>query len=1270
MEGGRIAITGLSKSVDDIRGPIDVYDDGLLTRRFDAVLAGTRVQISGGIYGLRDPRLRVAVRGSGEAAQLRSAFEQARRLPVAGRLSFGLLVEGTPSKPITWIDVNAPHVTYASNAIDRVSGLIAFDGRAADVLGVSAAYRGIELSARGRAGFTREPGAIAMLLAINAPPGGVPYAGNLLPRVPLRAVALATADDPKAIALQGGFWGIGAAQELNGVFNVSSRGTGTIGPIHITSGQSTLYARVALDRSHDTAFGLATARNYPIAPAHAVLNATAIGAQTKSGITAGVAGSLASAWATVNARGNVALSGGRLRGSLVGDAGRKGSFGATVAGTPASPRVAGTLVVAGERYRNFEVNGNAGMAYAGGTLRLQDTAVAVGPLFLGIAGSVADLASQGGFAPRYDLTAQLHSSDAGALVAAVQPRAASLVQGSIDADVRVRGTGNVPSVSGTVSAPEGSVNGLPFRDLRGTVRGNLTAASIGAGRVSVGDTAVGFHADRVRDRTSVAVDAPQAELADFNDFFDAGDMLGGGGRIAAQATFDGTHVLATNGAAQLSNARYLRLDLGSVDARWRTSGRAVATTLSMGGPTGQLYVNGSVTPATMSANLRANAHAIDLGTWLPMLGLNVPITGRLDARTTLSGRYPDMAMDLRAAVLGGTAGHLTIERFEIAASGVHGRGRVTSAILEVPSLTTTATGTFGLRETDSLALVAHSTSSDIGAFLREAIGKDARVGGTLDSTLRLEGTRAAPRLRDDVTLASVRYGNLTIPRVAATVEADRHAVRVMGGEVDLARGRALLSAVVPIESSSKGVRVGGAPISASLRADDVELSNFGPLLPKGTTTAGRIDGTITARGTLESPLLDGALQLRNGAFSGPIERVPVTGILADLSLAGHEARLQARAAAGGGALGVDGSATLASLRNAAGSAVTLRATAAGAKLDLPNYFQGLFDANIALERAPFATPRVSGSVSISNARIPLNAFLNQSSGGGTRPALPNVAFDGVRIGAGSNVRVQSRNVDIGATGEIALNGTLAAPALTGEFRSTGGTLSFYRNFSLESGTVKFASSSGIIPDVDAVATTYVSDPPTAVRLQVTGPATDMNLVLASDPAYNREQILGLLVGAQQFGAVRGVNSTGGTFSATSAATNVALGQLNTAFTRNLLEPLNSSLAGTMGFSEVRITTDIQTGVGVSAVKAFGKTVSAIFSQTFGYPKTQSITLEARPSVGTGLRLTAFTSTGPTVLGLSQPQPVGVDVMNLNPLTAVTSVSGTNGVSFSFLRKFP
>ena len=334
-----------------------------------------------------------------------------------------------------------------------------------------------------------------------------------------------------------------------------------------------------------------------------------------------------------------------------------------------------------------------------------------------------------------------------------------------------------------------------------------------------------------------------------------------------------------------------------------------------------------------------------------------------------------------------------------------------------------------------------------------------------------------------------------------------------------------------------------APISASLTAEDVELSNFVDLLPKGTQLTGRVDGHVDANGTIAAPRLAGSLALRDGTFDGPVERSPITEISADLAFAGNRAQLESHASVGGGAITAQATAALADLRSPGAATFTAQARATNARLDLPEYFQGTLNGSVALVRSGTAIPQLTGDMTVANARIPLNSLLNQHGGPKQGPGLPNVAFHDVRLSAGSNVRVQSANVDVGTTGSALLGGTLDAPTLAGTFRSTGGSLSFYRNFYVERATVNFDPSSGVIPDIDAVATTFVPDPATAVRLQVTGQVTNMNLELASDPSYDREQILGLLVGAQQFGAVRGVQSSGGgAFSAGSAAQSLAFGQ--------------------------------------------------------------------------------------------------------------------------------
>ncbi len=1271
LRDGRIAITGLSRPINDLRGPVDVYDDGVLTPGLRATLARIPVAISGGVYGLRNPRLRVAVRGNGDFAALRSAFAQGARLPVRGPVRFGLLVEGDPKSPLAWVSLRSPQTTYSGTTLERLDGVLAFTGNELNVVRFDGSYGAVGVRARGRVAFVKEPNAMEMLVRAHAPPGSAPYLSAVLPHVPLDAAVLATAYDPKAIAARGALWGSAGSESIDALFNVDEHGNGVVGPLRARRGAGALYARIALDRSGGTSVGIVDARDFPLPAARGTLNATLAGTATRNTIAAGGQATVGTSLGAATAHGTIAMRNGALRGSILGNLGTEGSFGALVGGTPRAPRAAGTVVIAGGRYRNFDVNGNAGLAYQDGTLDVHDAAVAIGPLFVGVAGTINGLSPHGTLAPQYDLAAQVHSSDVSALVATVAPQKANYVQGSVDADLHVTGTGSSASFAGRVRAPEGSVNGLAFRNFEGGVSGDSSAVAINGGHVVVGSSPITLSGRANRaGAADVALAAPQLDLGDLNDFFDTGDTFAGTGSLAMRANVAGTRVLATSGDANFTHARYRRIDLGTVAARWSGAGDSVATALSFGGPTGEVSLNGTIAPASRSMDLTATARRVDLATWLPMLGYNVPITGKLDAETTLIGTYPDLAMRARAAVFNGTAWRMPIERFDVSASAVQGRGRIDSAVLDVPSMTTQAAGTFGLHAGDPLALTVTSTSPNLGDFLTRATGKKFGVNGSMSSVLHVEGTRAAPLVRDNLTLADVRYHNLSVPRITGEIDVNRQSVAVRNGVIDLDRGRALVSAAVPIALSGTHVAPANGPITGSVTADDVELSNFAALLPKGTQMSGRIDGRVDAGGTVGAPNLNGALSLADGTFKGPVERSPITGIAAKVGFAGTRAELQSHAFVGTGTVTASAVASLPNLRRPADATFNFNGTATNARLDLPAYFQGTLNGAVAMVRTPGSPATMSGNLELSQARLPLAAFLALNRGGSSKLQLPNVAFNGVQFSAGPDVRIQSANVDIGTTGAVRLGGTLDAPTLAGGFHSTGGSLSFYRTFYVERGDVHFDPSSGLIPDINAVATTFVPDPATAVRLHVTGPATNMNLALASDPQYSREQILGLLVGAQQFGAVHGVASTGGGgFSTSAAARSLAYGELNTAFTRNMLEPLSTQLGSALGFTEVQITSDLQTGVGVNAVKALGKYVNAIYRQTFGYPEQQSVALEARPNDANAYRITAYSATGPTLFSLQQPQPAAANVLNVNPATSYTPIGGSNGVSLLYLRRW-
>jgi len=338
-------------------------------------------------------------------------------------------------------------------------------------------------------------------------------------------------------------------------------------------------------------------------------------------------------------------------------------------------------------------------------------------------------------------------------------------------------------------------------------------------------------------------------------------------------------------------------------------------------------------------------------------------------------------------------------------------------------------------------------------------------------------------------------------------------------------------------------------------------------------------------------------------------------------------------------------------------------------------------------------PHLEGDVTLADAVIPFSALYNPSpdsanafpiAGSVAMPNLPNAVL-GLSLTAGRNVRVRSSVIDIGGTGTVTLTGTTAAPQLTGGFDATGGTLTYFnRVFRVVEGNVAFAPGQGIVPVLDARATTHVINPDpnlernvtgsADITLSVTGPVTNLNIALDSDPSYDREQILGLLLNAPAVGATnlfanqpapgslaplafQGTTSTGGI-----TVGQTAFSLLNAQFTRNLLSPFETSLGGALGLSDINVTFDYTGSIGFSARKLLGRNLYAVYGTTFGYPYRQTFGFELRPTPTTAAQFTFYETIGAVYGYITSPITGAV-----SRETVSQPITGTSGFSFSLQR---
>src|SRR6185312_7812708 len=94
-----------------------------------------------------------------------------------------------------------------------------------------------------------------------------------------------------------------------------------------------------------------------------------------------------------------------------------------------------------------------------------------------------------------------------------------MTDGSFNARLHLGGRGVVPDVTGSIGVPAGDVNGLPFVDGSATLAADPAGVSIGDGSVDVGTTHARFCVFARPQTTEMHVVAPNAKLADFNNFF-------------------------------------------------------------------------------------------------------------------------------------------------------------------------------------------------------------------------------------------------------------------------------------------------------------------------------------------------------------------------------------------------------------------------------------------------------------------------------------------------------------------------------------------------------------------------------------------------------------------------------------------------------------------------------------------------------------------------------------------------------------------------------
>jgi translocation-and-assembly-module (TAM) inner membrane subunit TamB-like protein len=989
-----------------------------------------------------------------------------------------------------------------------------------------------------------------------------------------------------------------------------------------------------------------------------------------------------------------------------------------------APRFDGVVGLVDGVAAGLPVSGDADLVLSGGTARIRSGVAALGKTYGTFAGAVGGVGATGAGALAYDLNADVPIGDV-AEVRHVLRLPVKYLEGSFSAALRVRGSGARPNVGGDVTVPEGSYNGLSFRDARAGIALTPSALTARDGIVTVGSTHANVDASVALAGRAFTVDvrSANANLADFDDYFDEAETLDGHGRVALAFANDGL-TTRTTGRVNVRDLRYRRFAFGTTDATWSQRGGAVAAALAVRGAHGEVRSNGTIVAAAGDpvraferATYRADVQAqrVDLATWLPPFRITAPILGQVDARGSVFGRWPRLGVNGDATLADGSVYGYKVSEGHVHAASNGARIALTNSIVDLGFARFEAGGSFGFTPTAPLALSVRAQSPDIAKALATAFPKGPHydVGGALETTAQIIGTFAKPRATVGFVLTNGRYASLAVPRILGSVAYDGRLLAVNDAEVTFAKGSALVAGSLPFSLNPLGVDP-KAPLSFTLGLSGLDLTPFAPFVPgPQTKLGGTLDGRLAFEGSTGAPRVVGNVALADGLYVSGLDRAAITKANAQLAFLGTSVALEAlHANVGGGTLEGSGRLDLPFPEvHTSNYAMTL--VAHGARVDSPQYGRGTIDGTMQLHRGAHMAI-LSGDVALTNASIPiLSIYRNASNAGAAAPgAASTKAFDiefDLIAHAGKNVRVQASSpyLDIGTSGTLDLTGTLASPKLAGVLTATpGGIFSTYnRAFRVQAATVTFTPAQGVLPYIALRAYAHVTNPdpdPTRnavgnadITVTVDGPADELAagtgsaITYASNPPYSQEQIVGLLLDASFFGAVNfGQQQNGTTLRGAPGESNPllppgvtpyqtgvinfnqeAFSVLNGQFLQRFLIPIERVFTGRFGLTDFEITTDYGGGIGYNALKQIGgRDVYWSFGQTLTTPVRSSLGFTARPDATTSIQFNYFKQNGnPAITNNANGTQA---VSTTQRLKGIQPLSNRQGFTFSIVRKYP
>ena len=386
------------------------------------------------------------------------------------------------------------------------------------------------------------------------------------------------------------------------------------------------------------------------------------------------------------------------------------------------------------------------------------------------------------------------------------------------------------------------------------------------------------------------------------------------------------------------------------------------------------------------------------------------------------------------------------------------------------------------------------------------------VRGPLMSVRDLNGSLQVTRLQATAISPTGRAANTVLLQNQGPISAtlDHGVVRIANAHLSGPQTDLQATGTIPLGNQAMDVALNG---SLNL----IILQN----LDRDITSSGNLALVSTVRGTIASPLVNGRIEVHNGAFNYGAVPNGISKANGLIVFSGGNATISnLTAESGGGKLTLAGFAA----RNGATDGNVrfgLKANASSVRILINQGASVVVDSTLTLNGTT-ETSILSGTVTINRVtyapQTDIGAMLALAAppvqaAGPSSPLLDNLKLD-VQVRSSPALAVQAslaENLQLDAN--LRIRGTATHPGVLGRITVTEGKLVFFGStYTVNTGTIAFYNPIRIDPVLDLSLETEAKG--VDVVLRATGPIDNMKLSYTSDPPLQFQEIVSLLAAGQ------------------------------------------------------------------------------------------------------------------------------------------------------------